>query len=144
MNYDKLKRMKDIDLAKELLKDDKTLILVKNKEILESTLTGIKPLIGFLNDGKDLNGFSIADKIVGKAQAMLIVKANIKEVYAKVLSRNGELILQKYNIPYSYETITDQIINRKGTDICPMEKVVKEIDDIEEAYNSLKEAVKNI
>lgn len=136
--------MKDIIKAKELLKDDKTLILVKDDDVIESTLSGIKPLIGLLNDNKDLNGYSIADKIVGKAQAMLIVKANIKEVYTKVLSKQGEMILKKYNIPYSYETLTDQIINRKGTDICPMEKTVKDIDDIEDGYILLKEAVKNI
>ena len=136
--------MKDIIKAKELLKDDKTLILVKDDDVIESTLSGIKPLIGLLNDNKDLNGYSIADKIVGKAQAMLIVKANIKEVYTKVLSKQGEMILKKYNIPYSYDTLTDQIINRKGTDICPMEKTVKDIDDIEDGYILLKEAVKNI
>lgn len=136
--------MKDIIKAKELLKDDKTLILVKDDDVIESTLSGIKPLIGLLNNNKDLNGYSIADKIVGKAQAMLIVKANIKEVYTKVLSKQGEMILKKYNIPYSYETLTDQIINRKGTDICPMEKTVKDIDDIEDGYILLKEAVKNI
>ncbi|MDO5440484.1 MAG: DUF1893 domain-containing protein [Erysipelotrichaceae bacterium] len=136
--------MKDIIKAKELLKDDKTLILVKDDDVIESTLSGIKPLIGLLNNNKDLNGYSIADKIVGKAQAMLIVKANIKEVYTKVLSKQGEMILKKYNIPYSYETLTDQIINRKGTDICPMEKTVKDIDNIEDGYILLKEAVKNI
>lgn len=133
--------MEDVLKAKELLKDDKTLVFVKGNEIVDSTLSGIKPLIYFLNESKDLRGFSLADKIVGKAQAMLCIKAGIAEVYAKVLSLNGKEILEKYNIPYSYETLTDQIINHKGDDICPMEKVVKDIDDIEEAYKALKEKV---
>ena len=133
--------MEDVLKAKELLKDDKTLVFVKGNEIVDSTLSGIKPLIYFLNENKDLKGFSLADKIVGKAQAMLCIKAGIVEVYAKVLSLNGKEILEKYNIPYSYETLTDQIINHKGDDICPMEKVVKDIDDIEEAYKALKEKV---
>lgn len=133
--------MKSILEYKELLKDDTTLILVKDDNIIKSTLTGIKPLINLLNENKDLRGYSIADKIVGKAQAMLIVKAGIKEVYAKVLSIEGEKILQKYNIPYYYDVLTDKIINRAKTDICPMEKVVQNINDIEDAYIALKNKV---
>lgn len=133
--------MNDILKAKELLKDNITLALVKDEKVITSTLTGIKPLIKLLNENTNLKGFSIADKIVGKAQAMLIVKAGIKEVYAKVLSKNGESILKKYNINYTYEVLTDQIINHQKTDICPMEKVVKDIDDIERAYIELKEKV---
>lgn len=136
--------MRDVLKAKELLKDDKTLVFVKGSEIVDSTLSGIKPLIYFLNEGKDLSGFSIADKIVGKAQAMLCVKAGIVEVYAKVLSKSGQSILDKYNIPYTCDVLTEQIINRKGDDICPMEKIVNNINDIEEAYIALKEKVKTI
>ena len=133
--------MKDVLKAKELLIDDKTLVFVKGNDIVDSTLSGIKPLINFLNEGKDLNGYSLADKIVGKAQAMLAVRAGIAEIYTKVLSEAGKEILDKYNIPYTYDVLTEQIINRKGTDICPMEKVVYDIDDIEEAYVALKEEV---
>lgn len=133
--------MKDVLKAKELLKDEKTLVFVKDDKIFDSTLSGVKPLIGFLSDGVDLNGFSLADKIVGKAQAMLAVKAGIVEVYAKIMSKAGEEILKKYNIPYSYDTLVDEIINRKGDDICPMEKTVKDINDLDEAYKALKEKV---
>ena len=130
--------------AKKLLTDDKTLVFVKGNDIVDSTLSGIKPLINFLNEGKDLSGYSLADKIVGKAQAMLAVKAGIVEIYTKVLSEAGKEILDKYNIPYTYDVLTEQIINRKGTDICPMEKVVQNIDDIEEAYIALKEKILTI
>lgn len=136
--------MKDVLKAKELLIDDKTLVFVKGNDIVDSTLSGIKPLINFLNEGKDLSGYSLADKIVGKAQAMLAVRAGIAEIYTKVLSEAGKEILDKYNIPYTYDVLTEQIINRKGTDICPMEKVVQNIDDIEEAYLALKEKVLTI
>lgn len=136
--------MKDVELAKKLLINDKTLVLVKDDKIIESSLNGIKPLINILNDGIDVSGYSIADKIVGKAQSMLIIKANIKEVYAKVLSKDAKELLTKYSIPFAYETLTDKIINRQGNDICPMEKIVKDIYDIDEAYIKLKEKVLTI
>lgn len=128
----------DLNIAKSRLIKDKTLVIVKGDECLSFTLDGIKPLIKVLNENINVEGYSLADKIIGKAQAMLIVKAKIKEVYTKVLSENGQKILEKYHIPYEYEILTKEIINRKGDDICPMEKAVKDIDDIEEAYQILK------
>lgn len=136
--------MKDIDKAKSLLKNDKTLVFVKGDSIIDSSLSGIKPLINFLNEGINLEGYSLADKIIGKAQAMLCVKAKIKEVYGKVVSKGGKRILDKYSIPYTYDVLTDEIINHQGTDICPMEKVVKDIEDIEKAYIKLKERVREM
>lgn len=136
--------MKDIEKAKSLLKDDRTLVFVKGDNIIDSTLSGIKPLISFLNEGINLEGYSLADKIIGKAQAMLCVKANIKEVYGKVMSKGGQKILENYGIAYTYGVLTDEIINHKGTDICPMEKVVKDIENIDEAYNKLKDKVREM
>lgn len=136
--------MKDIDKAKSLLKDDKTLVLVKDNEIIDSKLSGIKPLLTFLDKKTNLEGFSLADKIIGKAQAMLCVKAKIKEAHGKVMSKEGLRILKENNIHCSYDVLTDEIINRKGTDICPMEKVVKNIEDIEKAYIALKEKVREM
>ena len=81
--------MKDIDKAKSLLKDDKTLVLVKDNEIIDSKLSGIKPLLTFLDKKTNLEGFSLADKIIGKAQAMLCVKAKINIETAEVVENNG-------------------------------------------------------
>lgn len=138
MFYDKLKSMNDIKKAKSLLNEGFNMVLVKNDEVITSKLDGIKPLFNILYENTNVEGYSIADKIVGKAQSMLIVKANIKEVYARVISKEAIKILTKYNIPYSYETLTEHIINRKKTDLCPMEKAVKDIDDIEKAYVAIK------
>ena len=133
--------MKNVDIAKELLKDAKTCILVKENVIYTSEKKGIAPVLGYLKEGTDLTGFSVADRIVGKAAAMLFVKAGITEAYAEVLSKDGAAFLEKYNIPYSYGTLVEKIINRQGTDICPMEKAVQNIDDIDEGITALKAKV---
>lgn len=136
--------MKDVIKAKELLKDEITMVLVKDDDVIDSKENGIKPLLNLIDSNIFLNGYSIADKIVGKAQAMLIVKAKISEVYAKTISKQAENILNRYNIPYTYDNLTDMIINRDKTDICPMEKTVKDIDDIDKAYIALKNTVKRM
>lgn len=89
----------------------------------------------------DLNGYSAADLIVGKAVAMLFVKCGITAVYAQTLSVQGKTVLEKYKIPYEYGALTEYVINRAGTDVCPMEKTVLNTEDLEEAYLLLKAKV---
>lgn len=72
--------------------------------------------------------------VVGKAVALLFIKCGIKRVFAKTLSEHAKRVLELYGVDYEYETLAEKIINRDGTDICPMEKAVLGTDDIEEAY----------
>ena len=107
--------------------------------------TGIKPVINRLNEKIDyFKGLTVADKIIGKASAMLLVLSGVKEVYCLVLSKSGQDIFNKYHITYHYETLTEYIINRKGDDMCPMEKTVKDIDDLNEAYKALNDKFSNL
>ena len=115
-----------------------SLCLCKNENYIFSNGTGISPMMNFISEGRDLTGWSAADIIVGKAVAMLFIKSGIISVYGKVMSINAKEILDKHDILCKYEILTDKIINRKGTDICPMEKTVKYINDIEEGYQALR------
>lgn len=101
-------------------------------------------MINFIESGADLSGYSAADLVVGKAAALLFVKSGIKKVYAKTLSAHGKRIFEQYGIEYKYGILTDKIINRSGTDICPMEKAVANTDNPEEAFVVLKNQLKRI
>lgn len=130
--------MKDITKAKTILESGYTCVLVKGEMSLTSKQNGIVPMVKFLNDEIDLEGFSVADKIVGKAVAMLFVLAKVKEVYAEVLSKTAISVLEANGIAYSYKILTDNIINRQGTGLCPMEETVKDIFDCKQAYEKIK------
>lgn len=101
-------------------------------------------MMNYIADGVDLAGYSVADTVVGKAVAMLFVKCKVIAVYAKTMSKSGKAVLESNNIFYEYETLTDRIINRAGTDACPMEKAVLNTDDAEEAYVILQETLKRL
>ena len=118
--------------------DNHTLSLCKQGDIVVSDGSGISPMMDYIAQGRDLSGYSVADIIVGRAAAMLFIKAGIKEVYAQVLSLGGKEVLDKFNIPYSYGSLTDYIINRSGSGVCPMETAVADIEDAEEAYVCLR------
>ncbi len=135
--------MTDLQTAKNNLAGH-TVCLCKDGECLYSEKRGIAPMMDFIESGVDLFGFSVADLVVGKAAALLFVKCGIKEVFAKTLSENGKKVLEKNAILCEYETLTEKIINRFGTDICPMEKAVANTDEAEEAYRILKNTMQKL
>ena len=134
--------MKDLQKAVELLTDERTCVLVKDDTVYISEEKGIAPVMYYLNNGIDISGFSVADRIVGKAAASLFVCAGIKEVYGEVMSEKGKAKLEEYGIPCSYGRLVEKIINRRGDDICPMDKTVLNIDDPHEAYKALYDKTK--
>ena len=129
--------MSDIERAKELLTGSATCVLVKNEAVYISGKSGIAPMLDYLGAGVPLTGFSAADRIVGKAAAMLFVRAGVTEVYGEVMSRGGADYLKEHGVARSWGTLTDVIINRTGTGMCPMEQTVRSIDDFREAYCAL-------
>ena len=129
--------MTDLQTAKNSL-EGHTICLCREGKCLFSERRGIAPMMDFIADGVELAGYSVADLVVGKAAAMLFIKCKIKKVYAKTLSESAKRVLELYGVDYEYETLAEKIINREGTDICPMEKAVSNTDDIEKAYSVLQ------
>ena len=111
-----------------------TLCLSKDGVLILDDKRGITPLLELIASGKDVSGYSAADKVVGKAAAALFIKCGVKQLYAAVLSKGGAKLLESHGVEYVYDTLTDAIINRAGTDACPMEKAVRDIEEIEDMY----------
>ena len=109
----------DLDRAKALLTGDVTCALVRGERAETSTLRGVRPLLDRL--GGDWQGFSAADKVVGRAAAFLYVLLGVKALYAGVLSRPAEEVLRAHGIAVSYGQMTERIVNRTGDGLCPME-----------------------
>ena len=135
--------MTDLHTAKNNL-GGHTICLCKGGNCLYSQKCGIAPMMDFIAEGVNLEGYCVADVVVGKAAALLFVKSKLKGVFAKTLSRSAIKVLQEHGIYYEYETLTERIINREGTDVCPMEKAVSFTDDAEEAYLILKEKLQKM
>lgn len=129
--------MTDIQTAINRL-NGHSICLVKGEDIIVLDDRGIKPIMELIGQGADLSGYSVCDKIVGKAAAMLFNKLGIIAVHALVISTKALLYLKDNGIECTFDLQVDTIINRKGDGMCPMEQTVESIDDYEEAYNSLK------
>jgi len=128
--------------AKQILDTgDYACTVVKNNELKHAAYgKGIKPLLGlFEENAKDLEGSSVADKIIGKAAASILVCAKVKEVYGRWMSKRALELLDEHNIKVEYGTLVDEIQNMTNTGMCPMENLVKDINEPKEAVQALVE-----
>lgn len=128
--------MTDLQLAKENLADN-SIALCKDGKVITSRKRGVAPLVDMLREGVDLLGYSAADKVVGKAAAMLFVKVGVVSVFAQTLSESGKAFLESHGVPISFETLTKVIVNREGTGMCPMEQTVFDLESVEEGVSAV-------
>ncbi|RLI12643.1 hypothetical protein DRO35_02570 [Candidatus Bathyarchaeota archaeon] len=139
--------MRDLERAKRMLKEDRlSLVIVKNGEaIFSSDSSGINSILQAIDNlGDRLSRASAADKIVGKAAALLFAYSHIKEAYAVTLSTEGLSTLRKNRIFVEYEKLVPRILDKNRRDICPFEKLVLEIESPSQAYKELKRFMKEI
>ena len=127
-----------------LVKNGYTCVLANENSEYNSTLRGVKPLIGFLESGVNFSGFSAADKTVGAGAAHLYVLIGVVSVFANVISREGKRILEENGISVYYENLVPYIINRAGNGPCPIETAVKTAASSSEALLVIKETLKNL
>ncbi|MEM3360798.1 MAG: DUF1893 domain-containing protein [Candidatus Bathyarchaeia archaeon] len=125
---------------KKLYKNGLTLVIVKDSKVLfESKHHGVSGFMQALEKlGDKMEGASVADKVVGKAIALLCIYAKIEAVYASTLSIKAKQVFETHGIYFECGKLVDKILNASGTDICPFEKATLEIDDHKEAYEKLK------
>lgn len=137
--------MSDRERARALLKENAALTcaFVRGEEIITSTERGVKPLLALL-DGATLQGFSCADRVVGRAAALLYVLLGAKEIHAEVLSRSGEEVFKTHKIAYGYDDFSEHIVNRAGTGLCPMELATEGISDPQEGLNAIRKKLKEL
>lgn len=134
----------DTEKAKTLLEKGCTFAAVRENDTLTSEEHGVRPLLSLRREGKSLQGYCVADQIVGRAAAFLYAALAPSEVYASVISDAGLETLEQYGIPAYYGEKTAQIRNRQDTDICPMEKATKDARTPEEAEEKILEAIRQM
>ena len=134
--------MTDLERAAALLaQGDDTCVLCRGDARYHSSLRGVQYLMQLIEAGVELTGFSAADKVVGKATAMLFVKCGVAAVHAGVISKAAEEMLARYGILYTFDTRTERIVNRAGTGMCPMEQAVWELEDPALAPGAIRAAM---
>lgn len=100
---------------------------------------GVSDLFRLLeNDPALLKGARIADKVIGKGAAALMVSGGVSEVYAGVISEGALSLFEKAGIGISFGKRVPHIINRKGDGICPVESLCADCETAEECLPRIR------
>jgi len=92
-----------------------------NKLIFASDKDRLLPLIEYLDKSASRHrNVVIFDKILGRAAALLCVKANCREVFSPLGSQLAIDILSKRGIKYHLIQTVPCIQKPNGTEMCPM------------------------
>ena len=116
-----------------------SLAVIKKNEIVHTEYgRGVSPLLKIYKTQPDIlkNAF-VVDKIIGKAAAIILVSGGVSRAYGLIMSAAGREYLEKHGILAEYAELVDIISNRDGTDMCPIEKSVVDIDSAPEGLKSI-------
>lgn len=132
------------NLKSRLSGDGLTCVLSDGTETFVSRKSGVRPLVEFIDSGRDFAGYYAADKIVGKAAALLYAYMKVSAIYASVASVDAVAVCEKFGIVLVYGEICPKIINRQGTDLCPMEKTVADHTEPHQAFLAIKAKLREL
>jgi len=117
-----------------------TLVVAKDgKVIFEAGSRGISGFLGAVEKLADeLEGASVADRVMGKAIALLCVGSKIRAAYALTLSRSAKQLFDDYAVHVEWGGLVANILDVGRTKTCPFERLAERIFDPKEAYEKFK------
>ena len=121
----------------KLVNSENNLMVFREDELLfSSSGRGISPLIEAIDaiGRENLLGVTTADRVVGKAAALLNLYMGAAEVHAGVISGGAMRLLSEHGVGYEFLEDTDVVKAKNGVVFCPFEKLVWDVSDPEEAH----------
>ena len=119
--------MEITELVEALHKGNYSCVIYNHGAIIDCRERGVKDLFRILKTcPATLQDAMVADKVVGKGAAALMILGRVRQIYADVLSKPALNLLNSTDIIVSYGELVENIINRTGTGICPVEELCKD------------------
>ncbi len=120
--------------------------------IYTSDKKGIAPVMDRMKEDYGFfKGAIVADRVIGKAAAMLLISSGAAKIYGELTSEHSFAVLEAAkaanpDFEYSVGEVVPYIINRAGTDMCPMEKTVLDLapEKVEAAFEPLKKKLEEM
>lgn len=129
----------------QILDSENCSLVVSSDEVHTFFGRGISDLFWLLGEKPVLlNGARIADKVVGKGAAALMVLGAVGEVYAQVISKPALALLEQAGIHVSYGMLVPNIVNREGSGMCPLEMRCMSCATAEECLTQIQAFIKEM
>ena len=134
-----------MELLKERLeKEGCSCVIAKGDTVRCFHQRGVADLYHLVcNEPDFLNDAYIADKVVGKAAASLMIRGGIKALYTKTVSEYALNLLKEHEVAVSFDNVVPNIINRSKTDWCPLEKLCKDETSIDRMFALISDFVES-
>ena len=131
------------DLIQRLHEGNYSLVVANRDEIRTFSGRGVADLYDLLsNDPLFLKGASVADKVVGKGAAALMILGGVAELYTDIISDSAWELLHASAMKVSFGQQVPQIWNRTHTDRCPVEKLCEGVRTAEECLPLIDNFIK--
>lgn len=126
-----------------LLNKGETTLVVDNGRITTYTNRGVADLHRLLTSHpRVLKAARVADKIVGKGAAALMILGGVREIYTPVISKLALSLLGGYDIKLSYDKVVDHVVNRDKTGWCPVETLCRDLASPKDCLAAITEFLK--
>lgn len=108
-------------------------VIANGEKIRTFTQRGVADLYDLLTQEPEfLKGASIADKVVGKGAAALMILGGISELHTDIISTKALDLLKESDVKVEFEEEVPFIWNRDHTGFCPVETLCSEVKSVEE------------
>lgn len=122
----------------KIRREDSTLLITSNdKVVVDDNTFGVISLLKHYDVLANSSSIVVYDKLIGKGAAMLIASFDVKKIFAKTITEKALEILSTY-CEVEYDRLVENILNRDRSDLCPIEKIAKDIENVETLRNELK------
>jgi hypothetical protein len=115
------------------------------KTLATGERSGVADLLAIAEKhGRDLAGAAVADRVVGRAAALVFLFLGVYSVYAQRISDAGLAALEAGSIPVEYGEQVPAILNRAQDGPCPFETRAATIRDPSLAPQALAEVLQSM
>ena len=123
--------------------NNQSLLVLNNDSLSFYNGRGVSDLLQLLSEDADcLNGAIVADKMVGKAAATLMVAAKVREVHTNLICTPAIEVFQAAGIPVFFTEEVPQILNKDRSGQCPIDALLNEAESVEECVAILNKKIK--
>lgn len=119
-------------------------VIRKGAEVRTYHKRGVADLYFLLeNEPEFLLGAFVADKVIGKGAAALMVLGGVKHVYTDVISTPALDLFKTYGVEVAFSVVTDRIVNRTKDGLCPVETLCLDLDSPADMLNEIRQFINN-
>jgi hypothetical protein len=120
--------------------ENNLMIFREDQLVFQSSGRGIAPLIEAIDTigRENLHRVITADRVVGKAAALLNLYMGAAEVHAVVISSGAKRLLSEQGVGFEFLEDTDVMKAKDGVVFCPFEKLVWDVSDPKEAHTLIR------